>query len=274
MYRFMRRQSCEDYEQLYRWSLEEPAVFWRSLAQFCDIHFMSTCTEVLQQPGDMISARWFAGATLNYAEHLLRHDGERAALIFRGENGARRELSFDALRAQVAAVASALREAGVVKGDRVAAFLPNCPEAIVAMLATSSVGAIWSSCSPDFGVNGVVDRFGQIRPKILFCADGYFYNGKRFDSLEAVRGVLGVIDSVEMTVVVPFTEEAPRLPADGTYCLWASFAGASRKLRFEPVAFDHPLFIMYSSGTTGTPKCIVHGHGGTLLQHQKEHVLH
>jgi acetoacetyl-CoA synthetase len=274
MYRFMRAKDCDSYDALHRHSLREPGDFWASVAEYCDLRFSTPYDKVLHQPGDMISARWFGGGTINYAEHLLRHDGDRAALIFRGENGARREMSFAELRAGVAAIAGALRAAGIVKGDRIAAFLPNCPETIVAMLAASSIGAIWSSCSPDFGVNGVVDRFGQIAPRILFCADGYFYNGKRCDSLAVVRGVLDAIDSIETAVVVPFTGETPALPDDGRFRSWAAFAESPTDLSFEPLPFDHPLFIMYSSGTTGTPKCIVHGHGGTLLQHRKEHALH
>ncbi|NNL55788.1 MAG: acetoacetate--CoA ligase [Woeseia sp.] len=274
MYAFMREAGFDDYDALHAWSVNEPAAFWVALAAYCNVQFRTPATEVLTQPGDMMSARWFAGGKLNYAEHLLQHHGEQIALVFRGENGARRELSFDDLKASVTSVAAGLRGAGVVAGDRVAGYLPNCPEAIIAMLAASSIGAIWSSCSPDFGVNGVVDRFGQIAPKVLFCADGYFYNGKRFDTLATVDRVLERIEDIEMTVVVPFTGESCGLPAKGAACLWSDFALAGDELVFEPVAFDHPLFIMYSSGTTGAPKCIVHGHGGTLLQHRKEHLLH
>jgi acetoacetyl-CoA synthetase len=167
-----------------------------------------------------------------------------------------------------------LRTAGVVKGDRVAAFLPNCPEAIIAMLGATSIGAIWSSCSPDFGINGVVDRFGQIEPKILFCADGYFYNGKRFDSLQAVRGVLDKISSIEKTIVVPFTGDEVSLDDMQNTVIWQDFVEDGADLDCVPMEFDHPLYIMYSSGTTGVPKCIVHGVGGTLLQHLKEDMLH
>ena len=274
MFRFMTEQGHASYDELYRWSVADVEAFWQALCDFCNIEFTTPAETVLDQPGDMTTARWFVGSELSFPAHLLRYTGDRAAIIFRGEDGARRELSFDELRAQVAAVAAGLKSAGVTKGDRVAGFLPNCPQAIIAMLAATSIGAIWSSCSPDFGINGVVDRFGQIEPKVLFCADGYFYNGKRIDSLDAVAGVVKLIDSITHTVVVPFTDDTVTLPDLDGAVLWQDFTEAGRKLEFTSVPFDHPLYIMYSSGTTGAPKCIVHSVGGTLLQHQKEHVLH
>jgi len=274
MHAFMAAQGFANYDELHAWSLAEPAAFWTAITELCGTRFHAVHENVLHQPDGMISAQWFSGSTLNYAENLLRHDGDGAALIFRGENGTRRALSHTELRDAVAATAAAMRQSGVQRGDRVAGYLPNCPEAIIGMLAAASLGAIWSSCSPDFGANGVVDRFGQIEPKILFCADGYFYNGKRFESLATVNRVLERIGSIVQTVVVPFAGDNPQLPSTGNACIWDDFLVHGQALQFAPVPFNHPLFIMYSSGTTGAPKCIVHGHGGTLLQHQKEHVLH
>jgi acetoacetyl-CoA synthetase len=274
MYRFMMEQGAYDYAELYAWSIAAPALFWERFADFSEVQFDKPAAAVLVQSGDMTTAKWFPGGELNFAAHLLRHCSDRAAIVFCGENGVRRELSFDDLRRQVANVAAALVEAGVARGDRVVGLLPNCPEAIVAMLATSSIGGIWSSCSPDFGINGVVDRFGQIAPKVLFCADGYFYNGTRFDLLQAVAGVVRAISSIRKTVIVPFTGTYPALPAGFELASWDDFVAGNANLRFTPLPFDHPLYVMYSSGTTGVPKCIVHGAGGTLLQHLKEHVLH
>ena len=274
MFRFMTEQGFETYEELYSWSIDEVEAFWQGLCEFCDIRFTKPATSVLEQAGDMTTAQWFTGSELSFPAHMLRGRGERAAIIFRGEDGSRRELSFAELKQEVAGIAAGLVSAGVNKGDRVAGFVPNCPEAIIAMLATTSIGAIWSSCSPDFGINGVVDRFGQIEPKILFCADGYFYNGKRIDSLKAVAGVVELIDSITKTVVIPFIGDDLELPDTRGAVSWQDFTEPGRALEFAPVEFDHPLYIMYSSGTTGVPKCIVHGVGGTLLQHQKEHVLH
>ncbi len=274
MYRFMKERSFDSYNDLYQWSIDNTADFWQALCDFCEVRFSKAAETVLVQPGDMTTAKWFSGSELSFPEHVLRYSGERAAIIFRGENGARSELSFDELRQAVADVAQGLRSAGVVKGDRVAGYLPNCPEAIIAMLAATSIGAIWSSCSPDFGINGVVDRFGQIKPKVLFCADGYFYNGKRHDSLESVKGVLDVIESIEHTVVVPFSSDDFDIADLRGAVHWQDFAVNDAKLEFMQVEFDHPLYIMYSSGTTGIPKCIVHGVGGTLLQHLKEHAIH
>ena len=273
MYGYMRERGYHDYASLHAWSIREPESFWTSVLEFCDVRLAGSCNRVLVQPGDITTARWFDGAELNFAEQLLRFSGDRAALIFRREDGHRREMSFDGLRAAVASIADGLRAAGVEPGDRVAGFLPNCPEAIIAMLATSSIGAIWSSCSPDFGINGVVDRFGQIEPKVLFCADGYYYNGKRFDSQAAVRGVLDAIPAIRTVVLVSFTDD------DGPAVIenalpWEDFGRHDTALEFASLPFDHPLYIMYSSGTTGVPKCIVHGAGGTLVQHLKEHVLH
>jgi len=274
MHRFMRERGCDTWDELYRWSVEHGPEFWEAVAAFCGVEFETPPRTVCEQPGDMTTARWFPGATLSFPKHLLRHRGERAAIVFRGEDGTRRELSFDQLREQVDDFATGLRLAGVLEGDRVAGFLPNCPEAVIAMLGAASVGAVWSSCSPDFGINGVVDRFGQIAPRVLVCADGYRYDGKRCESLPAVRGVLERIESIQRTVVVPFLGEPVELEGLRGAVVWGDFL--TRGVTLEPVttAFDHPLYVMYSSGTTGKPKCIVHGVGGTLLQHLKEHRLH
>ncbi len=272
MYRFMKERGFDDYADLHAWSVEEPELFWLSVCDLCEIEFDVPPETVLSRRDDIMHAGWFEGATLNFARHLLRHRGDTEAIVFRGEDGSRRSLSRDELRNAVAGVAAALRASGVAKGDRVAGFLPNCPEAVIAMLATASIGAIWSSCSPDFGVNGVIDRFGQIEPKVLFAPNAYLYNGKCCDSRETVSGIVAALPSLQVTVIVPFLSDQPAA-VDG--CVpWTDFSADSDELIFEPVPFDHPLYVMYSSGTTGVPKCIVHGHGGTLLQQSKEHVLH
>ena len=274
MHRFMQATGQDDYASLYAWSIDDSPAFWEALCEFCDVRFDKAAETTLARPGNIMDAGWFTGSQLNYAAHLLRHAGDEPALVFFGENGARRELSRDQLRREVAAIAAGLREAGVDEGDRVGGYLPNCPEAIIAMLATTSIGAIWSSCSPDFGINGVVDRFGQIEPKVLFAVNGYYYNGKTCDTRATVAGIVDAVGSIRRTVVIPFAGDVPAAPALDNAIGWTDFRREGEPLSFTPVAFNHPLYVMYSSGTTGAPKCIVHGHGGTLLQHLKEHVLH
>ena len=274
MQQFMEAAGHDSYDKLYAWSIGDSPAFWEALCAFCDVEFDAQPATVLARPDDIMDAGWFEGSRLNYARHLLRHGGDEVAVVFCGEDGSRREISRNELREEVAAVATGLRAAGVTKGDRVGAFLPNCPEAIIGMLATTSLGAIWSSCSPDFGVNGVVDRFGQIEPKVLFGVNGYRYNGKTCDTRQTIARVVAAIDSISTTVVVPFVDDLGTNTSAGNVVVWSDFARGGEPLRFEPLDFNHPLYIMYSSGTTGVPKCIVHGHGGTLLQHLKEHVLH
>ena len=274
MYRFMREQGCSAYADLHRWSIEDAPAFWTACCRVCDITFDRAADTVLPRPDNIMDAGWFSGARLNFATQLLRHSGDETALIFCGEDGARQEISRGELRIAVARVASGLKNTGIEKGDRVAGFLPNCPEAVIAMLATASIGAIWSSCSPDFGVNGVVDRFGQIEPKVLFATNAYRYNGKICDTRATVARLAEAMPSLRQTVVVPFVETVPAIVDIREQKSWQDFLGDDTSLAITPVDFDHPLYIMYSSGTTGVPKCIVHGHGGALLQQSKEHVLH
>jgi acetoacetyl-CoA synthetase len=267
--RFMKLAGKADYAALHRWSVEQSAEFWNRLWDFCEVRGEKgarTVVDAERMPG----ARWFPDGRLNYAQNLLRsRQGE--ALVFWGEDRIRRRLSHEQLRRLVSRMAQALADAGVKKGDRVAGYLPNVPEATAALLATASLGAVWSSCSPDFGVQGVLDRFGQIEPKILFCADGYLYGGKEFDCQEKVAQVLEKLPSVEECIVVDYLG-APVTVGTSLYEFLDPFD--AQELRFEPVEFNHPLYILYSSGTTGVPKCIVHGTGGALLQHLKEHRLH
>ncbi len=264
-----------DYAELRRWSVEAPNRFWQSVWKFGEVVASQRGERVLVDGDRMPGARWFPDARLNFAENLLRRRDEAPALIFCNERGDRRCLTFAEVHAQVSRLGRALRALSVGPGDRVAGYLPNLPETAIAMLATTSVGAVWSSCSPDFGTRGAVDRFGQIAPKVLIAADGYFYGGKTHDSLTRVAEIRRAIPSIEKVLIVPYTREDPPL---------AEIADAERmdeflarhppgEIEFAQLPFDHPVYILYSSGTTGAPKCIVHGAGGTLLQHLKEHRL-
>jgi acetoacetyl-CoA synthetase len=277
--RFVREQvGNEDirrYAPLYDFSVRQPEKFWKLVWEFCGIRATGDLDPVLVDGDKMPGAKWFPNVRLNFAQNLLRHKDDRVALIARNEWGHKREYTYAQLHEEVGKLAHALREAGVGMGDRVAGFLPNIPETVIAMLATASLGATWSSCSPDFGINGVVDRFGQIAPKVLFTADAYPYGGKHFDCLEKIRGVLAKIPSVQKVVVIPYSGNTLNLDGIAHALTWQEFAGdEKRALEFTPTPFDHPIYIMYSSGTTGVPKCIVHGAGGTLIQHLKELVLH
>ncbi len=265
----------EDYDALWQWSVTEPQQFWPLLWQFCG--GIGELGEVVVDDIErMPGARWFPQARINYAENLLRARDDADAMVFWGEDKVKRCLSRSELYDEVSRFRQALVAAGVRKGDRVAGFMPNMPETVIAMLAAVSLGAVWSSTSPDFGSRGVLDRFGQIEPKVMICVDGYWYNGKRNDCLAKNAEVAAQLPSLSATVVVPYLDSEPDVAAIANGVRYADFIAPYRgeDIAFERVSFDHPLFILYSSGTTGVPKCIVHGHGGALLQHLKEHRLH
>jgi acetoacetyl-CoA synthetase len=264
------------YDELYRWSITDIPAFWEEVWDFCGIVSSRRFDTVADDLSLMPGVRWFGGAQLNFAENLLRFRDGRIALLFANEEGKRRRLSYAELYGEVGRLAAALKQMGVVPGDRVAGFLPNLPETVIAMLAAVSLGAVWSSCSPDFGVQGVLDRFGQITPRVLFTADGYRYGGRPFDSLERVRSIVAALPAIERVVVVPYLEDAPRLDGIPRAVPWAEFMGGAGapEPAFAQLPSDHPLYVMYSSGTTGPPKCMVQGAAGILANHLKELVLH
>jgi acetoacetyl-CoA synthetase len=287
MMAFMREHGFTSYSEMYDWSVLHPEEFWPEMWRFSGlvaeergdddepwdevVHGLDR----MAPPDRDLGPRWFLGARLNFAENLLRYRDDRDAIVAWNEAGRQRTVSWATLHDEVARVAASLREHGVRSGDRVAAFMPNIPEAIIAMLATASIGAVWSSCSPDFGVQGVLDRFGQIEPRILFCADSYTYAGKKIDCLPRVTEVVNKIQSIEQVVVVAYGDRQPDISQVPHAVPWDEFGASSwGTVEFEPLPFDHPLYILYSSGTTGLPKCLVHGAGGTLLQHYKELLLH
>ena len=281
MYRFMTgvnrkyQKNFTTYPELWQWSVDHIPEFWAEMWDFAGVIASQPYDEVIDDVTRMPGTLWFKGARLNFAENLLRYRDERTAIVFRGEDQVLRRLTYAQLYDEVARTAASLRAMGLQPGDRVVGFMPNMPESIIAMLAAASLGAVWSSCSPDFGIKGVLDRFGQIKPRVLFTADGYLFKGKKIDSLERITDILKQIGTVEKVVVVPYTTDAPDISGVPGAVLYNDFrAEAAGDIVFEQLPFDHPLYIMYSSGTTGLPKCMVQGAGGILLQQMKEHLLH
>ena len=267
----------DDYPALHQWSIDQRADFWQAIVAFFDVQFRRPPSAVLIEGAAMPSAEWFPGATLNFAEHLLRRRDAHPAVVAISEDGQREQLSYAELAAHVAGLQRSLRAAGVGLGDRVAACMPNTWQTLVGMLATTSLGAIWSCSSPDFGTQGVIDRFGQIEPKVLIACAGYRYAGKTIDQSAKLNEILERLPSLQHLIVVPYARPQARVEdyrSDANVALWSDFYQPGGAPEFVAVPFDHPLYILYSSGTTGVPKCIIHGTGGVLLTHLKEHGLH
>ncbi|OEU64436.1 MAG: acetoacetate-CoA ligase [Desulfobacterales bacterium PC51MH44] len=282
MYRFMNfineryNQNFTEFAPLYQWSIENIPDFWASMWEFGEIKASKPYDQVVDDLSKMPGAKWFSGARLNFTENLLRYRDDRTALIFRGEDQITRKMTYAELYDEVARVARSLRAAGVQAADRVVGFMPNMPETIIAMLAAAGIGASWSSCSPDFGIKGVLDRFGQIQPRVLFTADGYFFKGNRLDCLERIANIIKELPSIEKVVVVPYTAKDPDIGGLPNAIHYKDFRASESNLEIEfaQLPFDHPLYIMYSSGTTGLPKCMVQSAGGILIHHLKELILH
>ena len=265
-----------NFHELYQWSCKSSESFWELFFEFSSIIAHRDSSNVLKNGANLLESEWFPDAKLNFAENLLSKRDDSDAVIFWGEDQYKASLTHNELFTQVANLSMWLRSKGVKKGDRVAGFLPNMPEAVVSMLATSSIGAIWTSCSPDFGVQGVLDRFGQVEPKVFICVDSYLYNGKVFDCLEKNQSIISKLPTLEKTLLVRYIDTNASTNSLN-YC--SSFdeivnTAEDSEIIFESIQFNDPLYILFSSGTTGIPKCIVHGAGGTLIQHKKEHTLH
>lgn len=265
-------QKFSSYDELYDWSISKIPDFWAAVWDFAGIKASKGYDTVVDDAGKMPGAKWFVGARLNFAENLLRYRDDQVALIFKGEGQESVKMTYAQLYDQVARLTKSLRAQGVMVGDRVAGFMPNMIETVVAMLAATSIGATWSSCSPDFGIKGVLDRFGQIKPKVLFTANGYFYNGKAFDSLERVAGILNDLPSIQKVVVVSYTEKRANIDHIPNSIHYEDFLSkeAGLEIQFEQLPSDHPLYIMFTSGTTGLPKCMVQGAAGVLINQLKE----
>jgi len=282
MYRFIQyvngryNLSISDYQELYQWSVEQIPDFWAAIWDFADIIHSQSYEQVVDDLTKMPGAEWFVGARLNFAENLLRYRDDELAIIFKGENQEPVRLTYAKLYDEVARTAASLKELGVRPGERVVGYMPNMPQTIIAMLAATSLGATWSSCSPDFGFKGVMDRFGQIAPRVLVSADGYFFKGKRIDSLDRVGDIVKQIPSIERVVIVPYTQSEPDISGIDKAVLMDEFKSAKSGLSidFAQLPANHPLYIMYSSGTTGLPKCMVQGSAGILINQLKEHILH
>lgn len=280
MWQFMRfaeqkhGEHFANYQQLHTWSITKQALFWQSISDYFGIHFDTPATEVLSPYQHLLDARWFEGATFNFTEQLLKRRDNHPALVSINEAGERHVVTYKELVNKVARCAAGLKQAGVGVGDRVAAVMPNTYMTIIAMLATASLGAVWSSCSPDFGAQAAIDRLGQVEPKILFIADGHQYLGKKHDAREKIAAICKAIPSLQQVVICPIIHSSSTLSLPLTISNWDTFLQTTQQYHFTALPFAHPLYILFSSGTTGKPKCIVHGAGGTLLQHLKELGLH